>query len=148
MAPGALSHLVFTQSDLEEVECFYGPLPESMGYAHREIPEIVQYAMKTSLAAWGRPSGSLRLRPVGGGLESIKEDRVASPRLSHWALCAERCEDLDKTAALLHKIGANTLKRGGPRLPARLLSSLFCRSQRNEVRVPVRPGDASLEKSH
>ena len=93
-------------------------------------------------------SESLRLRPVGGGLESIKEDRVASPRLSHWALCAERCEDLDKTAALLHKIGANTLKRGGPRLPARLLSSLFCRSQRNEVRVPVRPGDASLEKSH
>jgi|SRR5271166_716789 len=71
----------------------------------------MQKVMKTSLTAWGGPSGSQKLRLAGSVSASIKHFRE-EPGLSCFALCAKQREVVDRMAVLLPRIGAKIPDEG------------------------------------
>src|ERR1700688_2337361 len=108
MAPGRISHIVLTGTDLDRPAGFFDKGFKFIGFKCVEVPESTQKAMKTTLKAWVGPGYSISIRPSKGEFAHRPHDRNA-PGFNHLAFSAEDRADVNKMLDLLNEIGARVL---------------------------------------
>jgi glyoxylase I family protein len=108
MARGAMSHLALVVTDLAAATAFYDAILSFMGYARVPVPEATQALMKTPLAAYGSPHGSITIRPAKPEFAAMKFHRD-SAGLNHFAFSAGSRADVDAMYEKLKEIGATVL---------------------------------------